>query len=369
MLWAFRHQSVPIVIMKACGTEADRLCGEHEFAIYLQMNAFLFSPTSVSVIFQSRSLSNPRFSAEQGIEHGGYEHGAACHKRESPPRSFHAVDQVHTEDTCDKRGEHQDDGDGSHLLHDARHAIVDDAGVSLHGGVQDVCVNVGSLSGLIHLNGNVLNKVGIHFIDGQFELQLREQRFVATDGGDEIGQTVLQTREPNQVLVVYLSVEVSLGFVHQNTDLLQALQIPHGRGEEEAEHHVHGVSETLVAFLLVADKINHHVGFVVTNRNTHALVENNAQRDGGVRCARLHLLHIGYAKDDERPAVVIVITGTLVLVSDVIQKVIGNFQILLQKSFVVRRGTRNLHPAAGCPFLLCAECVVGIPIGSHRRSP
>ena len=78
--------------MKACGTDADRLSGEHRFAIYLQMNAFLFSPTSVSVIFQGQSLSNPRFSAEQSIEHGGYEHGATGHKRESPPRSLHAVD-------------------------------------------------------------------------------------------------------------------------------------------------------------------------------------------------------------------------------------------------------------------------------------
>lgn len=121
--------------MKACGTNAYRLFCEFSFAISLQMKTFLLSSTSVLLFFQGFGLSNPCFSAEQGIEYGCYEHGAAGYEWEAPPRSLHTVDQVHAEDTCYQRGEHQDDGDRSHLLHDAGHTVVDDVGVSLHGGV------------------------------------------------------------------------------------------------------------------------------------------------------------------------------------------------------------------------------------------
>ena len=75
---------------------------------------------------------HPTSSSKQPIEGGGDYDGGYNHQGEAPPRSLHAVNQVHTEDTCDKRGEHQYDGHGSHLLHDTRHIIIDNRGVGFH---------------------------------------------------------------------------------------------------------------------------------------------------------------------------------------------------------------------------------------------
>ena len=75
---------------------------------------------------------HPTSASKQPIEGGSNYDRGNNHQGEAPPRCFHAIDQVHPEDAGDKRGEHQDDGNGSHLLHDARHIIINNGGIGFH---------------------------------------------------------------------------------------------------------------------------------------------------------------------------------------------------------------------------------------------
>ena len=134
------------------------------------------------VFFLEKALSNPGFPSEDAIEESGDDDGEHNHHGEAPPRGFHAVDEIHSEDARDECGEHEDDGNARHLFHDARHVVVDDAGVGFHCGVKDVGVDVGGFSCLVHLNRDVFDEVGVQFIDGQFELQFGKQGFVAGFG-------------------------------------------------------------------------------------------------------------------------------------------------------------------------------------------
>ena len=108
---------------------------------------------------------------------------------------FHAVYQVHTEQTGNQRGEHQDNADAGEHFHDAAYIIINNTGVSVHCRVKDVVIDVTGLAGLTHLDIDVLDHVGIQLIDGQFELQLRQQVLVATDRSYKVGQAVLQAAQ------------------------------------------------------------------------------------------------------------------------------------------------------------------------------
>ena len=120
------------------------------------------------------------------------------------------------------------------MLHDGAHVVVDDAGIGFHGGVENVGVNIGGFTGLVHLDGNVFNQVGVEFVDGQFELELGKERLVATYGGYKISQAVLQARKADEVFIVNFLVEIALRLFNQDGDLLKPLQIPYRGGEEQA---------------------------------------------------------------------------------------------------------------------------------------
>lgn len=122
----------------------------------------------------------------------GYTDGKEECKGEAPGDLFHAVYQVHAEEAGNECGEHEDNADAGEHLHDGTHVVVDDIGVSIHRGVEDVGVDIGRLSCLAHLNAHVLYHVCIEFVDGQFELELGEQVLVASNGGDKVGEAVLQ---------------------------------------------------------------------------------------------------------------------------------------------------------------------------------
>ena len=72
---------------------------------------------------------------------------------------LHAVDEVHAEHRGDERRNHQDDSHRRERTHHCIHVVVDDAGVSVHGRLEDVRVDSGGLAGLRHLNVYVLDKV------------------------------------------------------------------------------------------------------------------------------------------------------------------------------------------------------------------
>ena len=139
---------------------------------------------------------------------------------ESPGLGFHTVDEVHAEHRGDECRNHHDDGDGCKRTHHRIHIVVDDTLIGVHCRFQDVGVDEGGLAGLCHLDIDILDEVGIQFVNLEFELQFREKRLVASDGCLEVRERVLQTTEADQALVVHLLVEVALGLIHEHRNLL-----------------------------------------------------------------------------------------------------------------------------------------------------
>ncbi len=168
---------------------------------------------------------------------------------------LHAVDEVHAEQGGDQRRQHHDDTDTEvKRTHRGVHVVVDDARIGVHRRFQDVGVDAGGLSRLRHLDVDVLDEVGIQLVHLQLELQFRQQVLVASDGGDEVGEGVLQTCQSYQALVVHTMVEVALRLLDEGVDLLESFQIPYGRRQEEAENHIDIVGESLAALLLVSSR-------------------------------------------------------------------------------------------------------------------
>ena len=135
--------------------------------------------------------SNPCALAEQPIENSSDNERSQHHYGEAPCPKLHAVDEVHTKQTGDKRREHQDNANTGHLLHHVRHIIVDNIGVSIHCRIKNVWVDIGGFPCLIHLNVDILDEVSVQLIHRELELQFTQQCFVTTNGGDEVGQTIL----------------------------------------------------------------------------------------------------------------------------------------------------------------------------------
>ena len=58
-------------------------------------------------------------------------------------RHIFSVDRdVHTVEAGDEGGNHQDDGDGGHALHDGVHVVGDDGGERIHRTGQDVAIDI-----------------------------------------------------------------------------------------------------------------------------------------------------------------------------------------------------------------------------------
>ncbi len=283
----------------------------------------------------------------------------------SPGIVLQAIGDVHAIQRGDERGRHHDDGDRGERTHHRVHVVVDDARVGVHRRLQDVGVDAGGLSGLRHLDIDILNEVGVELVHLQLELQFLQEVLVAADRGDEVGERVLQPGEADEALVVHLVVEVVLGLLDERVDLLQPFEVPHGRGEEEAEDHVDIVGEALAPLLLVGHEVDHHVGLVEADRDGDVALVYDAEGHGGVGRARSDLLHIGYAEDDEHPSVVILIAGSLIGIADVAEEVIGDVELLFQFALVLVGGTSDLYPAVGLPLWYGLQALLNVPICFH----
>ena len=304
--------------------------------------------------------------AENGPEEEGDEGGDDECDDESVLAVLHAVDEVHAEEAGHEGGEHEHNRHRGEGTHHGVHVVVDDARVGVHGRLEDVAVDVRRLAGLTHLDVYVFYQVGVQLVDLQLEFQFRQQVLVAAYGGDEIGERVLQTAQADKALVVDVVVEIALGLLDEAVDLFEPFQIPDGRGEEKAENHVHVIGESLAAFLLVTHEVDHHVGLIVAHGDGDVAFVDDTERHGGVGCARAYLLDVGYTEDNEHPAVVVLITGTLVGIADVGKKVVGYLETLLQHGPVLIGRTSHLNPAIGLPFLNGGEPFGSIPICLHK---
>ena len=102
----------------------------------------------------------------------------------------------------------------------------------------------------------------------------------------------MQAAETYLALVVYSVVQIALGFLDERVDLFQSFQIPYGRGEKETEDHVYIVCESLVALLLIAYEVYHHVGFVVAHGDGYIALMDDAQWHGGIRRTASDFLYV-----------------------------------------------------------------------------
>ena len=127
----------------------------------------------------------------------------------------------------------------------------------------------------------------------------------------------MQARQVDEVHVVHVTIQVLLGFLDEQVDLLQPFQVPHGRRKEQAEYHVYGVGESQSAFLLIAYKVYHHVRLEIAHGDTHLFVQDDTEGNGRIRRTRAYFFHVGDTQDDEYPTVVELIAGTLVGIGDV----------------------------------------------------
>ena len=71
------------------------------------------------------------------------------------------------------------------------------------------------------------------------------------------------------------------------------------------------------SFLLELDKVNHHIGLVVADRNGDVTLVNDAEGYGSIRRARAYLFNIRNTQDYQHPTVVVLVTGTLVGIADI----------------------------------------------------
>ena len=117
------------------------------------------------------------------------------------------------------------------------------------------------------------------------KFQFGQQVFVSSDGGDEVGEGVLQSRQSDKAFVVHVVVEVMLGSVDECADLLESFEVPYGGAVEESEDHVYVVSESYSSFLLVADEVYHHVCLVVADGDGDVAFMDDTQGQGGIGCA------------------------------------------------------------------------------------
>ena len=95
----------------------------------------------------------------------------------------------------------------------------------------------------------------------------------------------------------------------------------------------------------------------------------DAYRYGGVWSSRAHLFDIGYAEDDEHPAVVVFITRSLVVVGDVGQEIVRNPVSLFELPSVFFCRAGDLYPAVRLPSVYFLQLAVGVPIRSHSCKP
>ena len=310
---------------------------------------------------------NPTNAPEEPHEEEGDDDGGDDGQGEAPNPMLHAVEQVHTEDAGDECGEHENDAHRGHRFHRLVHVVADDRSVGFDGRFENVGVDVGGFTGLTHLDIDVFNHIGVEFVDGEFELQFGKEGLVAANGSGEVRERVLESRKVDEIGVVDGAIQIALGTIDDGADLFEAFQVPNGARQEETEDEVDGVGEAQAASFLIGDEIDHHIGFEVANAHANFTIEEHTERNGGVGRTAVRLFLVGYAKNDEYPALIVVVAGTLIFISDVVEKVIGDVKFVDEVFFLFFCGASGLHPIVRLPVFLGLQPVLVVPIREHSE--
>lgn len=129
------------------------------------------------------------------------------------------------------------------------------------------------------------------------------------------------------------------------------------------------VHKPIAALLLERDEVYHHVGLIVAHRDGDVALVNNTQRDGCIRGSGTYFLDKGDAQNDEHPAVIVFITGTLVGVADVGKEIVGNLEAFLEFALVFFCRTSHLYPAVRLPLIELTQSIGRIPVSLHLVNP
>ena len=137
---------------------------------------------------------------------------------------------VHAVETGDYSGYHQCDAEARHALHDVVHVVRDNGSKSIHGARKDVAVNVHGVVGLAQLDDGIVQQFHIQHA-GVLEdvLQTAYQHFVASDGGVEVDERLLEFHQAQEIFVADAFLQFLFGIGHFVVNLFQVLQEPDGR--------------------------------------------------------------------------------------------------------------------------------------------
>ena len=160
-------------------------------------------------------------------------------------------------------------------------------------------------------------------------------------------------------------VKVTFRFLDDAIHLLQILQIPHRSTQEESEHQIGRIGESLCTTHLMVHEVEHHTSLLITDSDDFVSLQYNTQRDGCVRAARCHALQMRNTQDNHEPSSIHVVTGTLISIRNVVHEVVRHPEFLLQKIFIIIHWARNLHPAIWLPNINVLDATIKIPECTH----
>ena len=92
---------------------------------------------------------------------------------------------------------------------------------------------------------------------------------------------------------------------------------------------------------------------------------DDTQRHGGVWGTAAYFLDIRDTEDDEHPAIVIFIAGTLIGIADIREEIIRDLEFFFQQALVFISWTCYLYPAVWLPLIEYSQILVYIPISLH----
>ena len=113
------------------------------------------------------------------------------------------------------------------------------------------------------------------------------------------------------------------------------------------------------------DEVEHHPRLLIADGNDFISLDHDTQWNGGVRTPRRDTLQVRNTQDDHEPALIHVVTRTLISIRYVLHEVVRHTEFLFQKLPIVIHWASYLHPAVWLPCINVLDAAIKIPECSH----
>lgn len=215
--------------------------------------------------------------------HGRQQYREEDNQREGMRYLLDVNVDVHAIEAGDERGHHEHNREAGHAFHDGVHVVRDDGGEGVHRAGEDVAVNIHHVVGLPQLNHHVVEQLRVLVVLFVENLgQFADHHFVASNRGVEVYEALLQVHQSQQVFVADAPLQLLLGRAHLVVNLLQVLEVPHGRRVDEPQDKLVFVGHRNLLAAGMLDEVGNHVGRAVADRNENLVVGDDADGHGGV---------------------------------------------------------------------------------------